>query len=270
MNASDNRSARTRNILLLGGTGEASALAQALAVRDDLAVTLSYAGRVAAPKAQPVAIRVGGFGGIAGLRDYLQAQAIDAVIDATHPFAAKMSANAVVACAGAGVPLVALERPAWQAMPADHWIDVADLEGAAEYLAQSEASPRNVFLAIGRLHLHHFARAPQHRYTVRLIDEPGEALPLPQVAALIARGPFTVEGDAALMRERGIEMIVAKNSGGAGAFAKIAAARRLGLPVVMIARPDIPARARVESVSEVIAWLDHAAPSGGAPAQRGV
>ena len=137
-----------------------------------------------------------GFGGIAGLRDYLQAQAIDCG-DRTRRilFAAQMSANAVTACAGAGVPLVALERPAWQAMPADRWIDVADLEGAAEIsLRKSEASPRNVFLAIGRLHLHHFARAPQHRYTVRLIDEPGEALPLPQVAVLIARGPFTDGG----------------------------------------------------------------------------
>jgi precorrin-6A/cobalt-precorrin-6A reductase len=270
MIASEKRPAKTRNILLLGGTGEASALAQALAGRDDLAVTLSYAGRVATPKAQPVAIRVGGFGGIAGLRDYLRAQAIDAVIDATHPFAAQMSANAVAACAEEGVPLVALERPAWQAAEGDRWIDVADLEGAAEYLADAAPVPRNVFLAIGRLHLHHFARAPQHRYTVRLIDEPGEVLPLPQVEAIIARGPFTMEGDAALLAERGIDLIVAKNSGGAGAFAKIAAARSLGLPVIMIARPEIPARARVESVAQVIDWLDHAAPSGGVPDQRGV
>lgn len=270
MNASEKRSARPRNILLLGGTGEASALAQALAARDDLSVTLSYAGRVAEPKAQPVAIRIGGFGGVAGLRDYLQAEAIDAVIDATHPFAAQMSANAVAACAEAGVPLVALERPAWQATEADRWIDVADLEGAAEYLAQSEITPRNVFLAIGRLHLHHFARAPQHRYTVRLIDEPGEALPLPRVETIIARGPFTLEGDATLLREWATDLIVAKNSGGAGAFAKIAAARSLGVPVIMIARPDIPARMRVESVAQVIDWLDHGAPSGGAPAQRGV
>lgn len=270
MNASNHRSAASRNILLLGGTGEASALAQALAARDDLSVTLSYAGRVAQPKAQPVAIRIGGFGGVAGLRDYLQAQAINAVIDATHPFAAQMSANAVAACHAAGVPLVALERPAWQATAADRWIAVPDLEGAAEYLAQNEPSPRNVFLAIGRLHLHHFALAPQHRYTVRLIDEPEDTLPLPQVEAIVARGPFTMEDDTALMRDRGIGMIVTKNSGGLGAFAKIAAARGLGLPVIMIARPDIPARACVESVAEVIAWLDHGAPSGGVPAQRGV
>lgn len=189
----------------------------------------SYAGRTEAPVAQPLPVRMGGFGGVAGLSAYLQTEQISHVIDATHPFAAQMSRNAVEACAAAGVPLIALERPPWQAGPGDDWTHVPDLAGAVAALGNV---PRRVFLAIGRQNLDAFAGVPQHHYLLRLVDPPTEALPLPKAEAVIARGPFTVDGDRALLRTHRIEVIVAKNAGGAGAEAKLVAARELGLPVV--------------------------------------
>lgn len=212
----------------------------------------SYAGRTEAPVAQPLPVRMGGFGGVAGLSAYLQTEQISHVIDATHPFAAQMSRNAVEACAAAGVPLIALERPPWQAGPGDDWTHVPDLAGAVAALGNV---PRRVFLAIGRQNLDAFAGVPQHHYLLRLVDPPTEALPLPKAEAVIARGPFTVDGDRALLRTHRIEVIVAKNAGGAGAEAKLVAARELGLPVVLIDRPALPERRIARSVPEVMTWL---------------
>jgi precorrin-6A/cobalt-precorrin-6A reductase len=239
-------------VLLLGGTTEANRMARALAEAGVEAV-FSYAGRTEAPLAQPLPTRVGGFGGVEGLRAYLKAERISHVIDVTHPFAAQISRNAVAACAGA-VPLIALEREAWVAGPGDDWRHVPDIAAAAQALPKA---PCRVFLAIGRQHLDDFAGKPQHRYLLRLVDAPTCALPLPDAEAVIDRGPFTVEGDLALLRGYRIELVVAKNSGGEGARAKLIAARTLGLPVVMIERPAIPKRARVGTVAEVMAWLGH-------------
>lgn len=213
----------------------------------------SYAGRTEAPVTQPLRVRVGGFGGVAGLRAYLKAEGITRVIDATHPFAAQMSRNAVEACAEAGIPLIALEREPWQAGAGDRWTHVPDLAGAVAALGET---PRRVFLAIGRQNLDAFAGAPQHHYLLRLVDPPTEALPLPRAEAVIARGPFTVAGDRALLRDRRIEVIVAKNAGGAGAEAKLVAARELGVPVVLIDRPKLPERRVARTVGEVMGWLD--------------
>ncbi len=213
----------------------------------------SYAGRTEAPVAQPLPVRTGGFGGVAGLAGYLRAEGITHLIDATHPFAAQMSRNAVAACAATGTPLIALEREPWQADKGDLWTHVPDLPAAVAALGQA---PRRVFLAIGRQNLSAFAAAPQHHYLLRLVDPPTEALPLPDAEAVIARGPFTVEGDRALLRDHRIEMIVAKNAGGAGAEAKLTAARELGLPVVLIDRPQVPERRVARTVAEVMAWLD--------------
>ena len=212
----------------------------------------SYAGRTESPVAQPLPIRVGGFGGTEGLKTYIKAEAITHVIDATHPFAAQMSANAVVACRETGTPLIALERAPWVAGPQDDWTHVPDLEAAVAALGQT---PRRVFLAIGRQNLGLFAKAPQHHYLLRLVDPPTEALPLPQAEAIIARGPFTPEGDRALLTDHRIDVIVAKNAGGAGAEAKLTAARALALPVILIDRPTVPARPIARSAAEVMAWL---------------
>lgn len=243
-------------VLLLGGTTEANLLAQALADQGIPAV-YSYAGRTDTPMGQPILMRVGGFGGVDGLVAYLRDQAISHVIDATHPFAAQMSTNAVLACLAEDVPLLALERAPWTAGAGDLWTDVPDLAAAAVALGPA---PKQVFLAIGRQHIDAFAGQPQHHYLLRLIDPVQGDLPLPQARTIIARGPFTVAGDIAILRDHSTQIVVAKNSGGKGAVAKIAAARALGLPVIMVARPLIPARNVVHGVSQAMAWLrDHSA-----------
>ncbi len=214
----------------------------------------SYAGRTEAPLRQPLPQRIGGFGGVAGLVDYLRKSAITHLIDATHPFAAQMSLHAVEAAAKTKTPLVAFERAPWQAAQGDLWHHVPDMAGA---LAALPDDPARVFLAIGRQHLEDFAAKPQHHYLLRLVDQPA-ALPLPQATALIARGPFTLQGDLDLLQTHRITHIVAKNAGGRGARAKLDAARALSLPVILIERPFVPDRPKVDSVAQVLAWLHRA------------
>jgi precorrin-6A/cobalt-precorrin-6A reductase len=247
-------SAMTR-ALLLGGTTEASALARALA-GEGIEAVFSYAGRTDAPGPQPLPTRIGGFGGVAGLTAYLRAEGITHLLDATHPFAAGMSRNAIAAAREAGVPLIALERAPWVAGAGDDWRRVPDIDAAVAALPES---PARVFLAIGKQTLAPFAAKPQHHYLLRLVDPPEEALPLPDAAAVIARGPFSETGDLRLLQDHRIGWIVAKNAGGAGAEAKLIAARKLGLPVVMIDRPALPDRQVVATVAEVMRWLSHPA-----------
>ncbi|UWQ61654.1 cobalt-precorrin-6A reductase [Leisingera caerulea] len=242
-------------ILLLGGTTEASALARTLAEAGADAV-FSYAGRTAKPVPQPLPTRVGGFGGAEGFAAYLEAENITHVVDATHPFAARMSSNAVRACDAAGVPLCAFERPAWQAGEGDQWLHTDSIEEAVNALPDT---PSRVFLAIGKQNLAAFAAKPQHHYLLRLVDAPEAPLPLPNTTVEIARGPFDAAGDTGLMQRHGITHIVAKNAGGAGAAAKLTAARDLALPVIMIGRPEVPERPVLGSVAEVMAWLSHPA-----------
>jgi precorrin-6A/cobalt-precorrin-6A reductase len=239
--------------LILGGTGDANRLAEAF-VKERIDAIYSYAGRTQIPLPHALPTRIGGFGGAAGLADFIRKERITHVIDATHPFAAEMSRHAVEACAATGVPLVALERAPWIRVEGDNWIEVADIGAAVAALPEQRA---RVFLAIGRQHIAPFAAKPQHAYLLRFVDAPEGALPLPDAEIIISRGPFTLEGDRDLMRSRNIEWLVARNSGGSGARAKIDAARELGLPVIMIARPALPERPRVESVEEVLAWLGH-------------
>jgi precorrin-6A/cobalt-precorrin-6A reductase len=238
--------------LVLGGTADASALAAALA-RARIDAVYSYGGRTRAPAAQPLPTRIGGFGGVSGLADYLRRESITHVIDATHPFAAGMSRNAIAACAETGTPLLALERAPWTRTSGDEWTEIADVEAAVAALPDG---PTNVFLAIGRQHIAPFATRPQHVYTLRLVDPPEAPLPLP-AEVIVSRGPFTLRDEVEMLRARRIAWIVARNSGGDGARAKIDAARLLGLPVIMIARPDLPERRRVDSVAEVMDWLGH-------------
>ncbi|MFN3775111.1 cobalt-precorrin-6A reductase [Sphingomonas parapaucimobilis] len=240
-----------RHILLLGGTTEASALATALAARGERAV-LSYAGRTEAPRAQAIPTRIGGFGGVEGLADHMRSEGVTHLVDATHPFAAQISANAIVAAERAGVQLLALTRPEWVEGPGDRWTRVADTEQAVAALG---SDPARIFLALGRQTIGDFASAPQHFYLLRFVDAAEPTLPHHHL--VVDRGPFTLAGELALLREHQIQVIVAKNAGGSGARAKLDAARELGLPVVMIDRPFIPPRPQVGSVVAVLDWLDH-------------
>lgn len=215
-----------------------------------LPAVLSYAGRTAAPRAQPVPLRIGGFGGAEGLARYLRETGISRVVDATHPFAAQISRNAIAACAETATPLLALERPAWQPGPGDRWTPVPDADHAAALLA---GPPQRVFLAIGRQTLPTFAGQPQHHYLLRLVDPP-QSLPLPDCTVELARGPFDAASDRALLLRHDITLIVAKNAGGAGAEAKLTAARDLGLPVILIDRPPIPPRPVTASIDKALRW----------------
>jgi precorrin-6A/cobalt-precorrin-6A reductase len=241
--------------LILGGTGDANQLAERLA-QEKIDAIYSYAGRTRIPLPHALPTRIGGFGGAAGLVDFLRQERITHLIDATHPFAAEMSRHAAEASALTGVPLLALERAPWTRAAGDSWIEVADIGAAVAALPEQRA---RVFLAIGRQHIAAFAAKPQHAYLLRFVDAPEGELPLPDADVVISRGPFTLEGDRELMRARGIAWLVARNSGGSGAHAKIDAARELGLPVIMIARPALPERPRVESVEAALAWLGHEA-----------
>jgi precorrin-6A/cobalt-precorrin-6A reductase len=248
-----NQDSATMRALLLGGTGDANALAEALA-RARIDAIYSYAGRTQIPLPHALPTRIGGFGGAAGLADYIRQERITHVIDATHPFAAEMSRHAVDACAVTSMPLIALERAPWKRTTGDSWVDVPDIDAAVAALPDA---PARVFLAIGRQHIAAFAAKPQHAYTLRFVDAPGGALPLQKAEVIISRGPFTPDGDRELMASRKIDILVARNSGGSGARAKIDAACELGIPVIMIARPALPERPRVESIQEVLAWLGH-------------
>jgi precorrin-6A/cobalt-precorrin-6A reductase len=192
---------------------------------------------------------VGGFGGPAGLAEALRVGGFTHLVDATHPFAARMKPNAVEGAALAGVPLVALERAEWAPVEGDRWVVVPDMAGAVAALPAAAAC---VFLAIGRQEVGAFAGLP-HRFVLRVVD--AGVSPLPGAAVVVARGPFTVAGDLALMRSFGVQVVVAKNAGGEGARAKLDAARALGVPVVMVARPAVPARVAVGSVAAVMRWL---------------
>jgi precorrin-6A/cobalt-precorrin-6A reductase len=240
-------------VLILGGTSQASALARALAARSDIDATLSFAGVTQNPSAPPILFRVGGFGGAEGLRAYLEDARIDGVIDATHPYAERISANAVRACSEARVPLAILTRPAWEQRAGDRWIEVEDVGAAARALGDA---PRRVFLTHGRLGLAAFAEAPRHFYLVRTIEPPPDIGRLPRHRLLLARGPFALEDEQNLMRAERIDMLVTKNSGGEATYAKIEAARALGLTVVMIRRPATASAGELTDSAAALAWLD--------------
>jgi precorrin-6A/cobalt-precorrin-6A reductase len=235
-------------VLILGGTTEASAIARALAGDGRFAPLLSLAGRTRAPVPPPIPWRVGGFGGAAGLAAFIAAERIAALIDATHPFAARMKANA----ATVSIPRVAVLRPAWTAGPGDRWTLVASMAEAARALGEE---PRTVFLTVGQGELGAFG--PPHRYVVRSVDPPVDAPP--GATIISARGPFSAEADRTLMQRHGIEVLVTKNSGGAAVAGKLAAARALGMPVVMVARPPPPPGPLVPDAAGALQWLDHVA-----------
>jgi len=219
--------------LVLGGTADARALAGLLAGR--MEVVSSLAGRVRAPVLPPGEVRIGGFGGVDGLVAYLRAERIDHVVDATHPFAAGMTANAAAACARTGTPLTILHRPGWTERPGDRWHRVPTLALAADALPGLGS---RAFLTTGRQGLASFAHLDLW-FLVRSVDPPEP--PVPQrMQSILERGPFTVDDEVALLRRHAVDVLVTKDSGGSHTAAKLAAARGIGIPVVMVDRPPLP------------------------------
>jgi precorrin-6A/cobalt-precorrin-6A reductase len=252
------------NILLLGGTSEAVIAARHLATMPGIAATLSLAGRTNKAAPSPLPVRIGGFGGIDGLASYLTREAVNLVLDATHPFAAQISGNAVAACAEANVPLLAIERPPWKSIASDDWREHRDIEAA---IAALPDAPQTVFSALGRSSIPKLVAKPQHRYIIRVVDPIDLPSELMQATAIVARGPFRTEDDIALFREHHVTAVLAKNSGGDAAYSKIEAARHLHLPVYMVTRPPIADRRSVATVSEALSWIAHRQAS---RAERGV
>lgn len=244
----------THRILILGGTTEARQLAGKLAARSDISVMLSLAGRTENPAAQGVPVRVGGFGGAGGLAAYLRQNKIDLLIDATHPYAARISANAAEAARMTGVPIVALRRPGWEAVEGDRWTLVDTVASAVTALG---SVPRRVFLALGRQEVAAFEAAPRHHYLIRSVDPVEPRLAVPDAAYLLARGPFHEVDERALLQEHRIDVVVSKNSGGEATYGKIAAARAPGIEVIMIRRPALPDVTSAETIESLAAMVDH-------------
>ncbi|MFJ6080669.1 cobalt-precorrin-6A reductase [Streptomyces sp. NPDC092369] len=238
------------HVLILGGTTEARELAAALAARPGVRVTTSLAGRVARPGVLDGQVRIGGFGGAEGLAGWLRDEGVDALVDATHPFAAAITANAARAGAMTGVPVVMLRRPGWVPGDGDRWHLVDSLADAAEALPRFG---RRVFLTTGRLGLSAFTGLTDRHFLVRSVELPEPPVP-PDTQVLIARGPFTVAHETALLREHRIDVLVTKDSGGEATAAKLTAARELGLPVVLVRRPPLPEGVR--AVTDVAGVLE--------------
>ena len=241
----------TRRVLILGGTAEARALAAACADRPGLAVVSSLAGRTATPIRPEGDLRIGGFGGPDGLAAYLRAERIDAVVDATHPFAAAMTSSAIAAAAAADVPLLVLRRPAWPRRTGDDWHRVPTMAAAA---ATAAGLGERLFVTTGRQSLAAFAGLD--RFVLARSVEPPTA-PLPRrLTVILQRGPFTVDGERALLAVHDIDVLVTKDSGGDMAAAKLTAARERGIPAVLVDRPPAPAGAPiVATVAEAATWL---------------
>lgn len=239
---------KTDHILLLAGTTEARLLARALGERFPSArVTASFAGVVSDLPDLGVPTRIGGFGGAGGLGDYLEAEAVTVVIDATHPFAAQMSRNAASAAAAAGLPLIRLERPAWTPGEDDSWRPMATLEEAAQALPPGARA----FLSVGRKEIGLFTHRTDLFGLARMIEPPAQPLPV-HWQLVLSRPPQTADEEIALFKSHGITHLVTKNSGGGRSYAKIEAARRLGVPVLMVDRPVLAAAETAGNVEEVL------------------
>ncbi|KAM3093062.1 cobalt-precorrin-6A reductase [Phormidesmis sp. 146-35] len=250
-----------KRVLILGGTGDAAELAAIASQLDKVEVISSLAGRTQQPIAPIGSVRVGGFGGEAGLLAYLQEYQVNYLIDATHPFAAQISWNAAAAATRANIPHLMLVRPAWQKKSADlsetsakedRWLEVDRIEAAVTLL---EKQTGRIFLTIGRQQLAPFARLQHLWFLMRSIDPPDPTLPLPQGKMLYDRGPFTLEQERKLIIDYNINLIVSKNSGGNATYAKVIAAREMGIPMIMINRPAMPSVTQVSTVNEALNWL---------------
>jgi precorrin-6A/cobalt-precorrin-6A reductase len=240
------------HVLILGGTREGAELAASLSKRVDLTAISSLAGRVADLKLPEGPVRVGGFGGVDGLASYLVNEQITVVIDATHPYAARIGRNAEIACSRTGLPLIALDRPPWNRLDGDRWHEVDDFESAAALVNVKSA---RVFLSIGRQELASFSACTNAWFLIRAIEKPTEHLPQHHQLVL-QRGPFQLEDELQLLRGHAIDYVVSKNSGGSATYSKVAAARYLGTPVVMVRRPFKHSVLTFQTIEAVVAKLD--------------
>jgi precorrin-6A/cobalt-precorrin-6A reductase len=254
-----------RRLLILGGTGEAARLARGALARfgDRVAVTTALAGRTRHPGPVAGEVRIGGFGGAAGLAFYLIDHEVDCLIDATHPFAAAIARAARLAAERTGVPRLLLQRPPWRRHPLDRWIEVDSIDAAARLVGRVG---KRAWLTVGAGAVDAFAAAGGVHFVVRLIDPPRERLPLPSHEVVLGRGPFSLAEERHLLERHAIDVIVCKASGGAATEAKLIAARELGLPVIMVRRPPPEPGSSVETVDAALDWL--AGQGGVAPARR--
>jgi precorrin-6A/cobalt-precorrin-6A reductase len=243
-----------QHLLILGGTGEAAALARAALARfgDCMVVTTVLAGRTRHPGPIPGQVRIGGFGGAPGLAAYMIDHAIDRLIDATHPFAAEISRHGRFAAERTGVPRLTLTRPPWRRHPLDRWIEVDSFAAAAQLVGRIG---RRAWLTVGAGAIEAFAPAVSVRFVVRLIDPPSDPLPLRFHEVVLGRGPFSLAEERHLMQRHAIDVMVCKASGGAATEAKLIAARELSLPVIMVRRPPAEPGQSVESVEAALDWL---------------
>ena len=245
--------ATARRVLVLGGTAEARALAAEL-VAGGVAVISSLAGRVSAPRLPEGEVRIGGFGGPEKLAAWLEREAITAVVDATHPFAERIGTSAVRATVTAGVPLLRLERPGWTGEREWDDVDWRPVDSLAQAAAALPGLGERVFLTSGRQGLSEFASLSGLWFLLRCVDPPEPPLP-PRIKVLLSRGPYRPESELALLREHRIDVLVTKDSGGSMTSAKLVAARRLGLPVVLVRRPPRPETNTVTSVADAARWV---------------
>lgn len=248
---------RQNTVMILGGTGEGIALAEALVALPGLRVISSLAGRVANPRLPPGEVRIGGFGGATGLAAYLRENNVAAVVDATHPFARRMGWHAAEAAAAAQVPLLRLERPAWVPKPGDRWTEVEDWDAAVAILRRSA---KRVFLALGRQELAPFTALTDIAFVIRSVEPPDAGIKFAESEIVLARGPFKLADERALLRSHRIDCIVCKNSGGNATDAKLRAACELGIQVVMQRRPARPDVPTVDNVADTIAWVRRLSP----------
>jgi precorrin-6A/cobalt-precorrin-6A reductase len=241
-------------LLIFGGTAEAVGLARAALARfgDELEVTTSLAGRTERPGPIPGQVRIGGFGGPAGLTAYLVEHGVSRLIDATHPFAAGVSAEARRACDQARVPRLMLLRPPWRRHPLDRWIEVDSMAAAARIVGRVG---RRAWLTVGAGEIACFSAATRVRFLVRVVDPPRQRLPLQFYQVIVGRGPFTLVEERHRIERHAIDVLVCKASGGAATEAKIIAARELGVPVVMVRRPPAEPGEAVETIEAALDWL---------------
>jgi precorrin-6A/cobalt-precorrin-6A reductase len=240
-----------KRVLILGGTGDAAELGAKAANLSGIEVIVSLAGRTRQPKDVALNTRIGGFGGVAGLSAYLREEAIDLLIDVTHPFAAQISLNAAASAAEVNIPAL-MVRPMWERVIGDNWIEVENIETAAQKLRDR---PKRVFLTIGRQELAAFAHIENIWFLMRMIDPPQPNTLVPKGLLLYDRGPFTLADERQLLIQQAIDTVVSKNSGGDATYAKIIAARELNIPIVMVQRPAIPESDRVANVEAALDWL---------------
>lgn len=232
-------------ILILGGTAEAARLAARL-VAQGYRVISSLAGRTRNPQSPDGEVRIGGFGGARGLTGYIARENVALLIDATHPFATQISDNALVAVASTQVPFVRLERPAWHKRPGDRWTSVTSMEEAVSAIP----ARARVLLALGRQHIAPFSRRGDVHFVVRMIDPPETPLDLIDFELELSK-PGNVEEETDFLTMKRLTHIVCRNSGGSASYAKIKAARDLGLPVIMIDRPHRPLTHTLPDVESV-------------------